>query len=81
MSDLPIIGLHGAPRSGTTWIGQIFNSAPQVAFRFQPFFAHAFRPPGTSHTFGSGVSHVSAPSSPRRGMTLKRHSILPVFVS
>ena len=43
MSDLPVIGLHGAPRSGTTWIGQIFNSAPEVAFRFQPFFAHAFR--------------------------------------
>ena len=44
MSDLPVVGLHGAPRSGTTWIGQIFNSAPEVAFRFQPFFAHAFRP-------------------------------------
>lgn len=44
MSDLPVIGLHGAPRSGTTWIGQIFNSAPEAAFRFQPFFAHAFRP-------------------------------------
>lgn len=44
MSALPVIGLHGAPRSGTTWIGQIFNSAPEVAFRFQPFFAHAFRP-------------------------------------
>ena len=44
MSDLPVIGLHGAPRSGTTWIGQIFNSAPEVAFRFQPFFAYAFRP-------------------------------------
>lgn len=43
MSDLPVIGLHGAPRSGTTWIGQIFNSAREVAFRFQPFFAHAFR--------------------------------------
>ena len=39
-----MIGLHGAPRSGTTWIGQIFNSAPEVAFRFQPFFAHTFRP-------------------------------------
>lgn len=42
--QLPVIGLHGAPRSGTTWIAQIFNSAPEVAFRFQPFFAYAFRP-------------------------------------
>ncbi len=41
---LPLVGLHGAPRSGTSWIGQIFNSAPEVAYRYQPFFAHAFRP-------------------------------------
>ncbi|WP_374573312.1 sulfotransferase [Phenylobacterium sp.] len=40
--DMPVIGLHGAPRSGTSWIGQIFNSAPEVAYRFQPFFAYAF---------------------------------------
>ena len=44
-------------------------------------FAQAFRPPGTSQTLGSALSHVSAPSSPGRGMTLKRHSILPVLVS
>jgi hypothetical protein len=41
---IPVIGLHGAPRSGTTWIGQILNSAPETAYRFQPFFAYAFRP-------------------------------------
>jgi hypothetical protein len=40
---LPVIGLHGAPRSGTTWIGEVFNAAPEVAYRFQPFFAYAFR--------------------------------------
>lgn len=41
---LPVIGLHGAPRSGTTWLGELFNSAPSAAYRYQPFFAHAFRP-------------------------------------
>ncbi len=38
-----IIGLHGAPRSGTSWIGQIFNSSKSVAYRYQPFFSYAFR--------------------------------------
>lgn len=46
MKDSPVdhvIGVHGAPRSGTTWLGQLFNSSPQVAYRYQPFFSHAFR--------------------------------------
>src|SRR5258705_10876641 len=38
-----IIGIHGVPRSGTSWLGQIFNSHPQVAFRFQPLFSYAFK--------------------------------------
>lgn len=38
-----IVGIHGAPRSGTSWLGQLFNSHPQVAYRFQPFFSFAFR--------------------------------------
>jgi hypothetical protein len=43
-AGLPVVGLHGAPRSGTSWIGELFNAAPEVAYRFQPFFAYAFRP-------------------------------------
>ena len=58
MSDLPVIGLHGAPRSGTTWIGQIFNSAPEVAFRFQPFFAHAFRPRVDATTSAAALDQI-----------------------
>ncbi|MBP7648610.1 MAG: sulfotransferase [Phenylobacterium sp.] len=58
MSDLPVIGLHGAPRSGTTWIGQIFNSAPEVAFRFQPFFAHAFRPRVDAATSAADLDQI-----------------------
>jgi hypothetical protein len=40
---LPVIGIHGAPRSGTTWLGQLFNSNPNVKYCFQPFFSYAFR--------------------------------------
>ena len=40
---LPVIGIHGAPRSGTSWLGQMFNSHPNVKYCFQPFFSYAFR--------------------------------------
>lgn len=40
---IPVLGIHGAPRSGTSWLGQIFNSSEQVAYRYQPFFSYAFR--------------------------------------
>lgn len=38
-----IIAIHGVPRSGTSWLGQLFNSNPHVAYRYQPFFSYAFR--------------------------------------
>src|SRR5690606_19342501 len=38
-----IVAIHGAPRSGTSWLGQLFNSSEFVAYRYQPLFAHAFR--------------------------------------
>jgi hypothetical protein len=38
-----VIGIHGAPRSGTSWLGQLFNSHPEVKYCYQPFFSYAFR--------------------------------------
>jgi len=35
--------LAGVARSGTSWLGQIFDSSPDVRFRFQPFFAYEFK--------------------------------------
>lgn len=37
-----VIGIHSVPRSGSSWLGQIFNSHPDVAYRYQPLFAYAF---------------------------------------
>lgn len=37
------VSIHGAPRSGTSWLGQIFNSHPDVAYRFQPLFSYRFK--------------------------------------
>ncbi len=33
----------GMPRSGTSWVGQIFDSSPDVAFRMEPLFAYRFK--------------------------------------
>ncbi len=38
-----VIGIHGVPRSGTTWLGQIVDSNPNVEYRFQPLFSYAFK--------------------------------------
>ena len=38
-----VIAIHGVPRSGTTWLGTIFDSHSDVAFRFQPLFAYRFK--------------------------------------
>jgi hypothetical protein len=37
------IAIHSAPRSGSSWLGQIFNSSPKTCFRFQPLFSYAFK--------------------------------------
>lgn len=38
-----IIVVAGVARSGTSWIGQIIDSSPDVAYRFQPLFSYAFK--------------------------------------
>lgn len=35
--------MHGAPRSGTTWLGQIFNACSRVAYKYQPLFSYRFK--------------------------------------
>lgn len=37
------VGIFGVPRSGTSWLGHIFNSHPEVALRFQPLFSYAHK--------------------------------------
>jgi hypothetical protein len=47
---LPVLSIHGAPRSGTSWLGEILNSHPGVAYRYQPLFAWAFQGRLTPHS-------------------------------
>jgi Sulfotransferase domain len=37
------ISFHGVPRSGTSWLGAIFDSSKNVAYRHQPLFSYAFK--------------------------------------
>ncbi|MES9972002.1 MAG: sulfotransferase domain-containing protein [Candidatus Thiodiazotropha sp.] len=37
------VAIHGAPRSGTTWIGEIINSSPNTIYKFQPLFSYAHK--------------------------------------
>jgi len=38
-----IISIHGVPRSGTSWLGQLIDSNPDVCYKFQPLFSNTFR--------------------------------------
>jgi hypothetical protein len=38
-----ILAVHGTPRSGTTWVGQIIDSSPEVRYKYQPLFSESFK--------------------------------------
>jgi hypothetical protein len=37
------VAIHSVPRSGSTWLGEIFNSNPDVKYCFQPLFSYRFK--------------------------------------
>jgi len=38
-----VVVIAGVARSGTSWLGEILDSSPSVAYRFQPIFSYAFK--------------------------------------
>lgn len=42
MDEKMKVAIFGVPRSGTSWLGQIFNSSEHVAYRYQPIFSYSF---------------------------------------
>lgn len=43
MDNVKVTYIAGVARSGTSWLGQIFNSSPEIIFKFQPLFAYEFK--------------------------------------
>lgn len=43
MLPAQLVSIQSSPRSGSSWLGQIFKSSPKVEFRFQPLFSYAFK--------------------------------------
>lgn len=43
MSQYQIINIHGVPRSGTSWLGQILESVPNVKHKWQPLYSNTFK--------------------------------------
>lgn len=37
------IAIHSVPRSGSTWLGSIFDSQPEVIYKLQPLFSYALK--------------------------------------
>jgi len=47
------IAIHSVPRSGSTWLGEIFNSHKKTKYCFQPLFSYEFK------DFITNVSSIS----------------------
>lgn len=43
MTELRKIAVHGVPRSGTSWLGEILNSSPHSIYKYQPLFSYALK--------------------------------------
>lgn len=37
------IAIHSVPRSGSSWLGEIINSSPEVSYAYQPLFSYEFK--------------------------------------
>ena len=52
-----LINIHGVPRSGTSWLGEIFNSAPCVRYKYQPLYRKPLRGMIDSHSRREDLEH------------------------
>ena len=55
LTEYANIAIHGVPRSGTNWVGEILNSSPRTIYKFQPFFSYAFKSFLTSNSSAEQV--------------------------
>jgi hypothetical protein len=78
------IGIHGVPRSGTTWLGSIFDSSSIVNYFFQPLYSYAFKNRLTASSSLADIEHFFHDISKSnddfgRQELAKRNGNVPVF--
>jgi hypothetical protein len=79
-----IVSIAGVARSGTTWLGEILNSSPDVVYRFQPLFSYAFKDRigvnSTREEYAEFLQDLYKSNDPFLLQTEKREAgILPLF--
>ena len=77
------IAIFGVPRSGTSWISQIFNSHPDVVLRFQPLFSFEHKGRLTDHSTREEINRffdeIMHSQDPFALMNSDMHRSYPVF--
>lgn len=78
------VALHSVPRSGSSWVGEIFNSSPAVVYRYQPLFSFAFkdqlRPTSSAADIDAFFKDIGVSDDPFIGQHEKRvEGTLPRF--
>lgn len=68
MNNIKVMGIFGSGRSGTSWLGAIVDSHPQVIYRFEPF--HRLK--NTSH-------HIKQLSQRFRSETLNEDDLMTIY--
>lgn len=78
------IAIFGVPRSGTSWLGQILNSHPDVLFRYQPLFSHQHKGRLTTQSSASEIDafyeEIRWTTDEFASMTSDFHRNYPQFV-
>jgi Sulfotransferase domain. len=82
--SLTHIALWGPPRSGTTWLGQIFDSHPAVAYRYQPLFSYRFKSAVSLQSQPDAMMHFLSELAATDDdfvcqTTKRREGLVPVF--
>lgn len=78
------IAIHSVPRSGSTWLGTIFDSNPETIYKYQPLFSYEFKDFLNEHSskermdvFFSKISDCKSDFLDQ--VEAKKKRIIPVF--
>lgn len=84
MEELKRVAIHSVPRSGSTWLGSIFDSHPQVVYKLQPLFSYALKGRLTLDSNSEEIDHffddlIKSKDDFMDQVDGKSRGIIPVF--